>query len=557
MPRRRKQSAAKPDAGPPAGSDEPEPETTLPKDETVAGNSTGVTALPPMARILSVVMLILGIIVVGALFFQVMAGFFVPLFLAALLVVIFRPVHKWFLRRTSFRRQIAAVATTTVILLVVLLPLVGVISVAASQFTSAIGQVQGEQLSTRLDEARQRFGLSLPEPEKFRRLDRLADHLDRPVYTDATDLSSAMLADVDEDQLLQRIGEARALVVYLADQLADADADADADAEAEADAETDTNFEPVDAPEAPRDPSTATEVVVDRLDAFAEAVRTRYYAAKRTPLDRVTAQDEYHRQSLIASAAIRSWINDSLGGTLQSQLKLLVNPSPEDFKGLLNRARQSIQPRFVSLTSRTGGFLIQFLIDAVVMMIAVYFFLIDGNRMTRTLMRLSPLDDEYEKKLIDEFDKTSRAVVLASVASAIVQGILAALAFWFFGLPSVMLLFLLTSLLALVPFLGAASVWVPCAVYLAAVEQRYAEAIILAIYGAGVVSSVDNVIKVYVLQGRSTLHPLFALLSVLGGVTVFGPIGIVVGPMVVVFLQTLLEILNDELTSRSSPGLKT
>ena len=105
----------------------------------------------------------------------------------------------------------------------------------------------------------------------------------------------------------------------------------------------------------------------------------------------------------------------------------------------------------------------------------------------------------------------------------------------------------------MIPFLGAASVWVPCAIYIGAVDQRWGWAIGLAIYGALVVSSIDNVIKAYVLHGHSQLHPLFALLSVLGGVQVFGPVGILVGPMVVVFLQTLLEILNHELRSNSEP----
>lgn len=116
----------------------------------------------------------------------------------------------------------------------------------------------------------------------------------------------------------------------------------------------------------------------------------------------------------------------------------------------------------------------------------------------------------------------------------------------------VIFLFLITTFMSLVPFLGAASVWVPCAIYLAAIEHRMGAAILLAIYGAVVVSSIDNVIKMYVLQGHSQLHPLLALLSVLGGIQVFGPIGILVGPMVVVFLQTLLEILNHELEGKPS-----
>lgn len=167
--------------------------------------------------------------------------------------------------------------------------------------------------------------------------------------------------------------------------------------------------------------------------------------------------------------------------------------------------------------------------------------------MVRTLMRLSPLDDEYELRLLVEFEKTSRAVVLASLLSALVQGLLAAFGYWMADLNSVIFLFTVTTIMALVPFLGAASVWLPCALYLGAVEQRYFAAVLLALYGALLVSTIDNVIKAWVLQGHSELHPLIALLSVLGGVPVFGPIGILIGPMVVVFLQTLLEILNHEL----------
>ena len=105
--------------------------------------------------------------------------------------------------------------------------------------------------------------------------------------------------------------------------------------------------------------------------------------------------------------------------------------------------------------------------------------------------------------------------------------------------------------------LGAASVWIPCVLYLGAVEERWYAALFLLLYGAGIVSSIDNVIKMYVLHGRSTMHPLFALLSVLGGVKVFGPIGILVGPMVVVFMQTLLEILNHELAERDASTINS
>jgi predicted PurR-regulated permease PerM len=106
---------------------------------------------------------------------------------------------------------------------------------------------------------------------------------------------------------------------------------------------------------------------------------------------------------------------------------------------------------------------------------------------------------------------------------------------------------MVTAITALIPFVGASAVWIPAALYLFFVEERTLAAVLLAAYGAGIVSVADNVIKPLVLHGQSNLHPLLALLSVLGGVQALGPIGILVGPMVVAFLQTLLNILHREL----------
>jgi predicted PurR-regulated permease PerM len=69
------------------------------------------------------------------------------------------------------------------------------------------------------------------------------------------------------------------------------------------------------------------------------------------------------------------------------------------------------------------------------------------------------------------------------------------------------------------------------------------------VYGTAIISTADNVVKPMVLHGRSNLHPLLALLSILGGVQALGPIGILIGPMIVAFLQTLLNILSRELTA--------
>ncbi len=459
-------------------------------------------------------MLILGIIAIGALFYQVMAGFFVPLFLATLLVVIFRPLHNWVFHRLGDRPRAAAGVTTTLVLTLVLFPVILILSIAATEFTSIVSHVKNfEDIEAAMDRARQQLGISLQYPAQFRRLDQLTDQLSQ-VETGPDTIGRA--------QEIANIEAAIALIRFLQKRVA--------------------------GPELSK--QMASEAVLQlqqyRLAVIKQAEQSNQSAAT------FDSEERFHRLGVSASASIRKWMRLKLGGTFRSQIRLLANPSAADLKNLLNSGREMLQPRFVSLTSATGSYLLQTLIGLVVLVIAVYFFLVDGSSMIRTLMRLSPLDDNYEERLLKEFDRTSRAVVLACMLSALVQGILAAIAYWLLGFDSVVLLFLVTSLMALVPFLGAASVWAPCAIYLGAVEQRWSAAIALAIYGAAIVSSIDNVIKVYVLHGRSTMHPLFALLSVIGGVKVFGPIGILVGPMVVVFLQTLLEILNHELAGRDS-----
>lgn len=522
--RRRADSDSDANQSPEDSERENDQETSAVEDADILASAAAENAspllagVPSMSRILSVIMLILGILAVGILFYKVMAGFFVPLFLAALLVVIFRPIHQRIYHRVGRRARLAALATTSLIMLMVLVPIIAVISIAASQFTAMVSHVDFDDLTSALDRARQQIGISLEHPEQFRRLDRLADTLDKEEGPESVASPQMVLDNIDEAFKLVRFLQAK---------------------------------EP-----GPAGADLAAGIAEERLKQLRVVVQQHLHEPQISEdgslIDSILAEEQFHRQSVIASAAIRSWMRELLGGTFRSQVRLLANPSAEDYKNLLNRARQSLQPRFVTLTSATGSFLVQVIVGLVVLVIALYFFMIDGSTMIRTLMRLSPLDDRYEARLLVEFDRTSRAVVLASVCSALAQGVLAAIAFYFIGFDSVILLFLVTSLMSLVPFLGAASVWVPCAIYLGAVDQRWTAAIILFIYGASVVSSIDNVIKMYVLHGRSTMHPLFALLSVLGGVQVFGPIGILVGPMVVVFLQTLLEILNHELEQRDT-----
>lgn len=465
-----------------------------------------------VAKIFSIFVLILAIVVIGALFYQVMASFFVPLFLAALLVVIFRPTYEWILHRVKGSQRVAALATTVFILLLVLLPSALILTVAAAQGAGFFRQISAGGVAASLDRIRNRLSLDLPESDSFRQLDVDFEAMGVPLPYAATK---------------RRIQEAEDIVRFLQDQVG-----------------------------AVNNSALAFERLIEDLVALSDRAQTLSELQDTDDsISREEARRAYETQYANAKQSRRAWTQVMLGNSFVTQLKMVANPSDSEIQSLVQGAQSFLEPRLLPLTKMAGAFLFQMGISVVILVVALYFFFADGNSMIESLMRLSPLDDAYERKLLLQFDQTSRAVVLASVLSALAQGVLAAIAFWFVGLPSVILLFLATSFMALVPFLGAASVWVPCAIYLATVEQRMGAAIGLAIFGAAVISSIDNVIKVFVLQGRSQIHPLLALLSVLGGLQVFGPIGILVGPMVVVFLQTLLEILKHELEGRAAADL--
>lgn len=374
-----------------------------------------------MPRVVSFIVLLAIILLIGSMFFQVMVQFIVPLFLAAVLVVIFKPLHQWMLKKCGDRPKISAAFTTLAIVLIVLLPISGMLIRAVTDGAELYGQYVTRASAEPLES-------SLPEP-------------------------------VDQ----------------------------------------------------PSESSSAVYQVVEKV-----AVSTNNLLAK-------------FKLPTIDKAAVHTTFNDYV--------------------------HQLAAP----LALGSVKMLVGTLFGLAIMVLSLYYFFADGPNMVAALMKLSPLDDTYEQELLDKFGDISRAVVVAVLLSAVVQGLLAGIGYYFAGVEAVFFLTAATAFLAMVPFVGAAAVWVPVCIvlyfYTGNVVDGVAEfpdgrptaAIMLAIYCGTVVSMSDNIVKPLVLHGQSNLHPLLALLSVIGGIQTLGPIGILVGPMLVAFLQALLNMLNKEL----------
>ncbi len=445
-----------------------------------------------MFRWASFVVLIAIILLIGALFFQILASFLVPLFLAAILVVIFHPLHRRALDWLPKRPRLAALVTTLAAMLIVLVPALLVISLAVVEGVSIASQGALQDLPRRLRDLRTRLELDLPHEPLLRR------------------------SDAQFNKLFNLVGERR---LVTREQLDDSLA-----------LLREWERELRDKAELPasQESLTATQEALQQAGK-----RSEFYEHEDAVLD---AKRQYER-----------FKTRVMGGPLWRTLTEWANPSDQQRKTLTANFMAAFQQYVLPIGGATAAVLLRILVGAAITSLSLYFFLADGPNMMKTIMRLSPLDDRYEQELLTEFSRVSRAVVLATLISAVVQGALAGIGFWFAAIHSVFLLTLLTVLFAMIPFVGAAAVWLPTCLWLYFVDERTFAAVGLAVYGTFIVSLSDNLVKPLVLHGQSRLHPLLALLSVLGGVQAMGPVGILVGPMVVVCLQSLLNILHREL----------
>jgi len=181
------------------------------------------------------------------------------------------------------------------------------------------------------------------------------------------------------------------------------------------------------------------------------------------------------------------------------------------------------------------------IIESFITLIAVFYFLKDWEAIILKLEELVPLEQHHKKKLIQDFKSTTNAVVFGFVITAALQGLFGALGFLIFQLSSPLVWGLIMMILALIPFLGPALVWFPIGV-IQLISGNLFSGIGLLLYGAIIISSIDNIVRPKIISYKSNIHPLLILLGVVGGLKLFGFIGIVIGPVVLVFLMTILKL---------------
>jgi predicted PurR-regulated permease PerM len=212
-------------------------------------------------------------------------------------------------------------------------------------------------------------------------------------------------------------------------------------------------------------------------------------------------------------------------------------------RGIVTGANQ-IPKIIVEQVSRIFKNLAFFGFHVLLVSIAVFFFFRDGARYAGQFIGLLPLEPGHRAIISATIYRTVSAVVRGMFITAVVQGVLAGAGFALVGLPVPILLGLMTSITSFIPFLGSASVWIPATISLF-ILGRTAAGVVLALYGILVISAIDNILKPLII-GEGTRIPVFLLFFIiLGGLQVYGFLGIFLGPISLALGMAFLAIYRE------------
>jgi predicted PurR-regulated permease PerM len=238
------------------------------------------------------------------------------------------------------------------------------------------------------------------------------------------------------------------------------------------------------------------------------------------------------------------WRNYPLIAEAVERLREYQRLSGTNFRGLLAQNLTALGSWIVhQLTQVAANFLLGLLQLALVMIAAFYFFK-DGERFVQWVQDTLPFSSDRQRIVIDRFDEVMTGAIYGNTAIAVLEGLVGGIAFSLAGLASPILWGSLMGLSAYIPLIGASVIWIPGVIYLFSQGAYMKMAIVIS--GGLIILYLDYIFRSVLVGDQSRLHPLLVLFGVLGGIKLFGVIGLVAGPLVIAMGRAVLEIYRLE-----------
>lgn len=243
-----------------------------------------------------------------------------------------------------------------------------------------------------------------------------------------------------------------------------------------------------------------------------------------------------NRSSASIVAEVETILNDKLGRFASFDVEVL---------------NTFIQNALKYLSEQSGSIFssaVQFVVRIIIGILALYYFLRDGQIIRRYFTHASPLSEDRTRRMMESLELTIQSTIQGSLVVAIIQAILLGIGLFLFGVPNPFLWGSVGFIAALVPALGTTLITLPVALFLF-LEGSLFQAIGFLIWGLVIVGLADNFVRPWFLGRQTGLHPFLVFISVIGGLSLFGPMGILWGPIILSVLATTIEsyssIMND------------
>ena len=257
-------------------------------------------------------------------------------------------------------------------------------------------------------------------------------------------------------------------------------------------------------------------------------------------------------QALEVSESVGPWVNGFLERPHGRNELLDMIPLPESFMRAIEPYQNQIVTKVGEWAGHMGSLMVgvlaaaakgtvSFFISLFIMLYAMFFFLKDGKAVMERVLYYVPLSNEEEDRLVERFVSVTRATLKGTLVIGMVQGTLAGGAFAVAGIEGAAFWGTLMGVLSIIPGVGTALVWLPAVIYLAAIDRSGA-AVGLGAWCMVVVGTADNVLRPVLVGKDAKMPDLLILLSTLGGLVLFGAVGIVIGPIIAALFITVWEI---------------
>jgi predicted PurR-regulated permease PerM len=215
---------------------------------------------------------------------------------------------------------------------------------------------------------------------------------------------------------------------------------------------------------------------------------------------------------------------------------------------LANSIEVSFSNLLTSYASKIGDVIFNLpnlLLQLLVVFLILFYALRDGDKAFRYFKSLSPMKKDTQAKFFQHFKDITNSVLVGQIVVGVIQGIVAGIGYFIFGVPNALLMTVLTMVIGVVPIIGPWLIWIPIDIYLFAVDRTGA-GLGLFLYGLFLINWVDTIIRPMIVSRRTQINPAIILIGMIGGLYVFGLLGLIIGPLILAYVMLIFELYRKQ-----------